>query len=344
MPKLNTEWSHLISTLCLEDYLHEKGLDPLTLMNKAYQPFLELKPCSALPGQRGLYLTGTKISKGALLGIYAGELKPKPPKPCKKTNDLYRFRLDNEHIIDAAGNANLTAFCNHTDNQYNCRFKVVEGPGKLRIPVVQTTVDIDARSGPVGLLLNYGKGYFRSRKIQPYFLNPLINWKTPEILVAESEAYLPTPHRFKSLMCEKAFLPSNAYRITPLMEAVIHENPEQLESLLTQKNHDPDLPALALATTDTFMPMFLQPYLTPLMVACFLGNQTLIKRLLEGGTSPNLEHLQLGYNALDFVFNSPMIDSRDKIRLCALFRQSKLKWRTNKVINPLPLEAAETLA
>jgi|GEM_PF-3322552 len=233
---------------------------------------LFIAPIAILGGRLGVY-AGQNIKKGTkMLGCYAG----KRSKKHFNESSLYVFELTDDHdrslgFIDAGKVRDWTGFINHstTSNLVVHQRKI---KGQLNICFHPSK---NIKKGEQ-LLYDYGKHYFSGSGIKPYYLQPTDNWLTDE------EVYLQN----------KAYYAPGIY----LLDKEIRETLE----LGTSSQTGFLLPAIFLSIYRNDLVSLkrqLKQHLTSLMFACYLGNERIVKTLLDFKADPNRCMLVTGYNA-----------------------------------------------
>ena len=248
---------------------------------------LHLAPVALLGGELGVFanrdLTIKEFGKHTL-GQYHGVRHPDDGS----VNSAYNFETGDGWMIDAAKVRNFTACVNHSSVP-NIHARTLSRDGETRIYYYLLR---DVKEGEQ-LLISYNQNediFFENLEppIQPISMGPTDGCAGPDEMVA----------RHQENYCEELFSidkkTATALNIhhtqvllpTILFKAVFEGNVAQVKTLL-KKTHHPDLATYAVdLPTDhngkhTISSVVShQEHITPLMLACYLGNEAMVAELL----------------------------------------------------------------
>lgn len=337
-----------------QTFFQQLGINYSPIPNKKEEkkPPIIIKTAAAIPNGTGGSALGayskSKIKKGTILGFYHGEVREKNPGINENGYCFNTFSSTDDEkmvIIDALALRNWTACVNHseTPNLISC---VMESEDKDTISESGCYIAYQAlRTIQPGeqLTINYGRGYFKTFPIKPCYIHFSDNDKIPDEIYAENKtAYYPDLINIDEEIAKGMDLGSNRILLaTKLFQAVYEENPSAVKKYLDLSQdvgfiRAADLPSYCLEKIENtphyqIKSIFEQDNLTPLMLACFLGNEEIIKLLLSKSDQTR-RSLKTGNHALFFLLKGAA-SKEDKVNITKLLisnRAKHLKLLNNK--------------
>lgn len=247
-----------------------------------------------------------KGEKRQRLGIYTGK-KIAVEGGYVETSSAYCFDTDQADLwVDAEKAGNWTRFINHSETP-NLEIEIKDG--KVYFVLIR---DIEAGEQ---LTFDYGKHFFSNLNppIQPcYFDSKHDNWKITKERYAEANAkdvYYPSACRLKKDIAKGLGLdPHHFFMVTRLLTGLREENAESFRKEYLDNTQDPNSPIYIVEKkTNEKGEVFYefideQEHMTPLMLACYLGDKDKILALLSrSDVDINRRTLQTGNTALFYL-------------------------------------------
>jgi len=255
--------------------------------------------------------------KRKLIGIYHGETK-EFLTPADDDDD-YIFNVG-DFYVSSKRMGNFTRFLNDsTTPNVEVEDAINEETGELQLRMYLIS---DAEIGQP-LTINYRNAYFDSEpKIARLFLNNHdINKMPADIYLENKTQYLGRLFKVNPAFTTMFHLPEPTLLITDLFYSVYLGNTERVRSILLSEGTNPNLQAYCVPdedTTDTILPFRQQALITPLMIACYLGQSDIVELLLN---HPSIEvddrTLHRGESAFFFLFKS-LATTEEKLKIARL--------------------------
>lgn len=273
-------------------------------MKKNHKHLKDLKlyiaPLYVVPNQLAVY-TDQDINPEKELGCYVGKRcdeKDENPK------SMYIFQVQNKKgetvIIDGLLERDISSFYNHGPNS-NLLAQDKPLASVRDEPDVLFSTATFIKSGSQ-LLFDYGDDYWDSKPIDydPLFLHPTDNWKSPEKVYSENkDHYEKNLFRFDKATCRKLNLYEGDWVVPKIMYAIANNDPAMLDAALRK---DTPVDTIAYACDgDKMAKTQYQQHLTPLMLACYLGNEAAIEKLIEYGADTSRNMMIEGYMPLHLL-------------------------------------------
>lgn len=252
------------------------------------------------------------IKKGTVLFEYTGEkVSDEENQDEKKDRDYFMFLKNRNKILDAKYRGNVSRFINASTIQENVEF--IEKKKRMLVIAARDIYEDEQ------LLVDYGKDYYFCFK--PLFLHPSDNFRcAQEIFEEYRDHYHPVPYNFANCTYDLSPLgitkEDTAFLPKPVYEMLQNRNIRKYDSI----SHLP-LPILKVKDGQ-FMPLWQQERITLLLMAAFLGNVTVLKKLLQNPKmDTTIQQSMSGRTALHLACLGTSLDRtpRDiKNRLAAL--------------------------
>lgn len=262
---------------------------------------LIIAPCDLMGGRLGVYATEDMKADKKSIGRYAG----KRSKRGGSVDSLYAFQISDAkggviEFIDADKHRDWTGFINHSPCSNIC-IEQRKVNGKYQILFY---LERDIKKGEQ-LLYNYGEFYFAVANIKPFYLHASDNWRTIEEVYLENKAfYAKDRYIFSDTICNDFGLVASKtidHHIPRILIPVIQANAVALKKLLDQ-SYSTELLVYS-CDKNKFLGYAKQQHLTPLMFACYLGNQKIIEMLIHYGADVSRRTLNSGKSAFDFLMS-----------------------------------------
>lgn len=179
------------------------------------------------------------------------------------------------------------------------------------------------------LLYDYGNDYFynlfKDENFKPYYLHADDHWMKPSERFNKQKAqYVNGLFKFDLEIKQGLALKvdQDQWLVPEIFVAIANHDVDKLKEFINL-GYDLELPALAYPNIDHYAD---QAMVTPLMFACYMGDEQCIEALLENGADPNRCMLQTGYHALTLLLKGRASDATVKKLAPILLDHSKMDY------------------
>lgn len=300
--KFKPKWSKNIADI--EKIMSKIGIDDMKVKEYIQSPFdlsdaFQVKAVDLLKQHNGRGLFANRsIAKGTTIGAYTGEeyasslefeqhLAENP-----SADNSYAMSLGRK-IIDASVKGNFTRYINFSDSQDNVEFQERIRNGRKVVEVVAIR-DIGTDEQ---ILVNYNT---HDQKVSQYyyFLNPNDGWLSANEYYALYKSWysgfvVGEPHT------ELQLYKNDILYLSQVAEAVIRNQP--LRCLGQISRLEVDLLIIKANSSEQMMDFKDVDTLTPLMIACYLGQCNNANWLIKNGANVNQQQNQSGNCPLFFA-------------------------------------------
>lgn len=255
-----------------------------------------IKPVAAIGNQLGVFIDQDvpDVIDGPIY-FYVGELKDKDPN-----NDytfVYIDKNGKEWYIDGETNGDLSRFFN---NSAICNLYVEQSDinGK---PIIGIHQGMPLKKGDQ-LLFDYGPAYKRNATYKLRFLDPSDNEYLPEEIYQHNRKYYAKgAYSFDEKTCSDFKLEASHWLLPEIMTFIYEKDYQSLRNALKKGSPVDSLAYSYDDKTKNCCDFDKQQHLTPLMIACYLGDMMAINILLRAEANVDRCTLNDGYSALTML-------------------------------------------
>ncbi len=288
------------------------------IADKKNPPPVFIAPVAVLPiNTYGVYAAQNLTMKNknrqgeVTLGRYLGERIPKA-KISKTKNYHYGFQTlitgesEEEHdyeMLDGQHVRNWAVFVNHSP-VVNVQCEVKRFRGKKDI-FLSYRKKIKKHHQ---LLISYGKDYFVDKKHKQLYLHETDNWETPAQKYQQyADEYLSTPQKLSQIYVKAFGFSADDYFVIPkITDAILNQDSKEVFNLIKKRLHVETLiyrlkRKSSKSNQCYFIETSKQQQISPLMAACFKGDEKIIKALLKKDADVTRFSLNDGNGCLHFL-------------------------------------------
>ncbi|WP_369405155.1 SET domain-containing protein [Wolbachia endosymbiont of Bemisia tabaci] len=274
-------------------------------------PKIFIAPVAVLEGENnwGVFLED-RVELGSFLGTYAGE-RITMSKAEKMLDNLYLLEITKNIVIDGKNKRNWAAYMNHGSSGVNNVISLARKDSSRTLQSFFFTKEQIASGNQ--LLLDYGQQYFSDFSYPPIYLHPTDNEKTP------SDNYIYSKEHYHNEVIDididiaqdlgynegNYFIAHESFLILYQLHKKDLSEEEAKEKIGKFSQEELNTPSYVVKLTKDdqweFYGYSKQQHITPLMLACFLGQKNVVGSLLNKDVDVRRRSLHRGHDALFFT-------------------------------------------